>query len=441
MALLYYYFLIKMKNYIVILSITMVFGVSAVFAQAPVADFSMNAERCQGQEITFTSISTPPDSITKEFWDFGTGNPEDTASGTVVKFAYLGAGNKTISLTVTDRAGMTHTDSSIIFIDPTPVPAILYDIPCMPDNVTFIDNSTLSNGSIENYNWNIKSVNDDSAIFTYTQALTADTHNITLTVTSNKGCMASITETFDYGDKPDVTFNPTGPRKVCQGEAIKLTASGGASYMWSDSTTGPSKNVISGGWYTVTAFRGNNCNDVDSIQVIRVAKPTADAGEDQTITIGQKAILAGSGGTNYTWSPPETVDDEFSPNTTATPTTSTTYILSVSDANGCSATDSVRITVVLTTSVPVHNMITPNGDGYNDKWDLSALPNIETADIHVFNRWGWEVYKSEAYKHDWQGTFNNEPLPDGTYIYVIQFANPNQETLKGALEILRNTQK
>jgi hypothetical protein len=51
-------------------------------------------------------------------------------------------------------------------------------------------------------------------------------------------------------------------------------------------------------------------------------------------------------------------------------------------------------------------------------------------------------FKSEEnYKHNWQGTFNNEPLTDGTYIYIIHFANESQTPLKGALEIVRNIQK
>jgi gliding motility-associated-like protein len=195
------------------------------------------------------------------------------------------------------------------------------------------------------------------------------------------------------------------------------------------------------GFYVVTGYEGNECSVTDSVQVLYVPKPIASAGDDVSLKLGEKTTLQGSGGLAQLWSPTDFLSDPFDANTDASPNSTTQYVLTVVDQNGCTDKDSMTITVDTETTVPIHNMITPNGDGYNDKWDLSNVPQIENSSIHVFNRWGWEVFKSEDYKHDWQGTFNNEQLPDGSYVYVIQFENSNFETLRGVLEILSNTQK
>jgi gliding motility-associated-like protein len=65
------------------------------------------------------------------------------------------------------------------------------------------------------------------------------------------------------------------------------------------------------------------------------------------------------------------------------------------------------------------NAFSPNGDGVNDVFEIPCAQG--DVDFQVFNRWGIEVYRNDHYANDWNGTYNNAPLPDGTYFYVVKY--------------------
>jgi gliding motility-associated-like protein len=71
------------------------------------------------------------------------------------------------------------------------------------------------------------------------------------------------------------------------------------------------------------------------------APPVADAGNNATICVGQQTTLVGSGGGTYNWQP----GNQSGANVVVTPAVSTTYTLTVTDANGCTGTDQVTVTV------------------------------------------------------------------------------------------------
>ncbi|WP_316841718.1 gliding motility-associated C-terminal domain-containing protein [Pedobacter gandavensis] len=63
----------------------------------------------------------------------------------------------------------------------------------------------------------------------------------------------------------------------------------------------------------------------------------------------------------------------------------------------------------------IPNIITPNGDGNNDTFKIKGLENYSGTQVTIFNRWGNEVYRSDNYNNDWDGSQLNE----GTYYYLI----------------------
>ena len=77
----------------------------------------------------------------------------------------------------------------------------------------------------------------------------------------------------------------------------------------------------------------------------------------------------------------------------------------------------------------------PNGDGVNDTWVLRNLEFYPGARVSVFNRWGNRVFQVTDYQHDWQGTFNDNPLPDGSYFFTVE--TREGETLAGYIELRR----
>lgn len=83
---------------------------------------------------------------------------------------------------------------------------------------------------------------------------------------------------------------------------------------------------------------------------------------------------------------------------------------------------------------------TPNGDGINDTWHIDNIASYPNAEIHLYNRWGREVFVSLGnYQNDWNGTFKNysEPVPDGSYAYTIDLDGDGQYDLSGWVYITR----
>ncbi len=74
-------------------------------------------------------------------------------------------------------------------------------------------------------------------------------------------------------------------------------------------------------------------------------------------------------------------------------------------------------------SIP--NGLSPNGDGFNDTWELS---NLDIKQVKIYNRYGTEIYSKRNYKNEWDGTSKGNKLPSGTYYYVIWFTNNSSKT-------------
>jgi|GEM_PF-1284963 len=90
----------------------------------------------------------------------------------------------------------------------------------------------------------------------------------------------------------------------------------------------------------------------------------------------------------------------------------------------------------------IPNGITPNEDGINDALIFDNLRNnpedYPDNDIVIFNRWGDVVYKMDGYDNNWKGTnMNGQPLPDGTYYYILRLNISEGEIFRGDVTIIR----
>jgi len=82
----------------------------------------------------------------------------------------------------------------------------------------------------------------------------------------------------------------------------------------------------------------------------------------------------------------------------------------------------------------VYNGFSPNNDNINDFFVIEGLEDTDTEEISIFNRWGNLVFFTKDYQNDWNGTWNGEDLPDGTYFYVIQVSG---ESYEGFIQLQR----
>ncbi|MEK7253822.1 MAG: gliding motility-associated C-terminal domain-containing protein, partial [Bacteroidota bacterium] len=93
-------------------------------------------------------------------------------------------------------------------------------------------------------------------------------------------------------------------------------------------------------------------------------------------------------------------------------------------------------------SVPVDscfvpNTITPNGDGFNDTFIVPCVASYPGSRCTIFNRWFDPVFESDDYQNDWGGTYEGQPVPVGTYFFVIHLNNTEGTILEGYLVVYR----
>jgi len=72
-------------------------------------------------------------------------------------------------------------------------------------------------------------------------------------------------------------------------------------------------------------------------------------------------------------------------------------------------------------SVFIPNVITPNGDGINDRFELILQPNYKAV-VEVYSRWGNLVYKSNNYQNNYLPT----ELSDGVYAFWVRIYDGNR---------------
>ena len=82
----------------------------------------------------------------------------------------------------------------------------------------------------------------------------------------------------------------------------------------------------------------------------------------------------------------------------------------------------------------IPEVITPNGDEYNERFVIVGIGNFPNNSLHIFNRWGNTVYKMKNYDNSWEGygnvngQFSHNRLPPGTYYYVLNIGGGKKLT-------------
>ncbi|MFN0204186.1 MAG: SBBP repeat-containing protein, partial [Bacteroidia bacterium] len=139
---------------------------------------------------------------------------------------------------------------------------------------------------------------------------------------------------------------------ICDGAEVTLYSLGGVTFSWFPATylsnasiQNPIAHPPSPIAYTLTAVNEIGCVSSDVVNIGVQTLPTANAGANQTMCVGQSVSLSGSGGLTYSWFPTTGLSSGNNPNPTASPSNSTSYLLTVFDDLGCHDHDTVSVTV------------------------------------------------------------------------------------------------
>lgn len=263
------------------------------------------------------------------------------------------------------------------------------------------------------------------------------------------GCSSDPMTTYVQIDASPTGINAGNSGVACVGGSVNLTATGifGATYNWtgpngfSSTDQNPVLNNVSladAGTYFVEVTVGD-CISAALETVVSINEgPTVVAMDDIEVLQGETAQLLATGAISYNWTPtdylsnPSTANPIFGP----APAGVYTYTVTGYDANLCSGTDEMNVTVIPNENLEIVDLITPNGDGVNETWVVTYLENLKDGyTIRMYARGGIQIFETDNYNNDWDGTLDGEALPDGTYWYVIKAVNG--PTFKGAVTIKR----
>lgn len=206
---------------------------------------------------------------------------------------------------------------------------------------------------------------------------------------------------------------------ICENNSIILDAENGFfSYTWNTNPTQTSQtiSVSNSGIFTVTLENASGCFKTKTFTVIGSEIATIenieinDFAENNTATI----LVSGNGSYEYSLNGLDYQDTAIFENLD-----SGEYTVYVNDKNSCGlVTKSFYI-------LDYPKFFTPNGDGYNDTWQIKNLikQDLQDSAIYIFDRYGKLIKQISPLSEGWNGTYNSNLLPSGDYWFVLKKKN------------------
>ncbi len=361
----------------------------------------------------------------------------------------VGAGTAVISYTATNNS-CTSTVTKNITVNPLTIissaPAAVL-AQCVGTAASIKVTATGINLSYQWYQDGSAITGANTSTYGNNNLTTAASGNYTVIVSGGCGMITSDPSVWTVNPLP-VVGSITGTLQICTGASNQLANSltGG---VWTtsnvavatvNSSTGLVKGVSTGTaviTYTVTSASG--CISSAGATVTVVPTPTVTASSSVAhISKGLNVQLqAATTGTiaSYNWTPPANLNNAVIANPVARVTDNTTYVVTVTSTQGCTAKDSVSVTAVEDLYVEPTNVFTPNGDGINDRFVIRNLDQYPVNNLQVFDRSGRLLYEKANYANDWDGSVNGKILAKDTYFYILTVKG--QVVKKGTVTLVR----
>ncbi|MFK7809486.1 MAG: HYR domain-containing protein [Saprospiraceae bacterium] len=379
------------------------------------------------------------------------------------------------SLSVTTAEGCIATDAIEITVNPAPDVSIEGDAVSCDGDVSLTALTALGSEPVTNWEW------------TGPCGFTSDLENIELTGLSDD-CAGTYTVTATTSEECSITESIPVTIALLESPALTMAcdsilcisencfllgtdyATGPDSYHWLSSANGGLPNETNQSsieisptetgdftyqyWVTVDGCE----TDTASITLSIVDRP--EVNDDQYVTDYQSTIEIATI-TDNDIIIDQLADDvnvySLPSNGTLSSTPEGTYLYTPNDGfigsdfflyricYNCDASECdtarVDIRVDFTGDCEVPNIITPNGDGFNDALEISCLTtgDYPESELLVMNQWGDKVFQASPYENDWEGTLNGKEgkgLPDATYYFIFK-ESPDAPAMKGYIMIHR----
>ena len=273
--------------------------------------------------------------------------------------------------------------------------------------------------------------------------------NYLLEITTDDGCILNFE--YEITQPEEIQLSVDVQSVACDdGELgqISINATGGIpTYSYSFDGIGFSTEPnfdLPSGTYEITVLDENECEQSLTNVVIEAPEeflleiiPSAE-----TIELGETVelqLMSNRPLNNATiaWTPPELLDCGNCIEVEGSIFETTTFQVQATE-DGCTEETSILIRVKKSREVFVPNVFSPNGDGFNDEFEIFEGIGVEAVlSFKVFNRWGAVVFDDAT--QGWNGDFQNQPMQSGVYVWMaeVQFLDGVVELYRGDVTLVR----
>ncbi|HEX9150567.1 MAG TPA: choice-of-anchor L domain-containing protein [Flavobacterium sp.] len=229
------------------------------------------------------------------------------------------------------------------------------------------------------------------------------------------------------------TFNPANFQQehasLCNGSSVNLVVNAGFSgYLWNTGATTNSITVSAPGTYFVKVTNSNGCTATKNFDVTASGIATITAATINDFDgSGNSVLIEYTGAGTYEFS----LDGSFFQDAPLfNAVAAGDYLVYARDKNGCGLSNPFQIYVL-----DYPRYFTPNGDGYNDFWEIKNLNLLPKSTITIFDRYGKLLKELSSTSSGWNGNFNGYELPADDYWFHLTF--DNGRIIKGHFSLKR----
>ena len=384
--------------------------------------------------------------------------PGGSINGTGSSYLITGlTANSTFTYTVTNDDGCTSPSSTQATLIPAPASPTAPVIGNITQPTCAVPEGSVELSGLPNDGQWIVTVNPGGTTLngSGTTGIVTDlvSGNYTFTVTNEYGCTSSVSANATLNSIPappsipnaTVLLQPTCTEPT---GTIEVNSPIGANMQYSiDGLTYQSFTTFTGlnpGTYTISVLdNSTGCSTVGVTDLTIEGVPSPEAisvDPDLTITLGESTQLTATGNGTISW------DNGQNGNTiTVNPTANTTYCATLTDANGCTDTDCISVTVdspaMVCGELFIPTAFSPNGDNTNSSFGVSIhVDCVESLDLKVYDRWGELIFQSSDPSLRWDGTFRSKELDPAVFTYVVRIKTTEmtqEQTFKGNVTLMK----
>ncbi len=394
-----------------------------------------NQKTCFPTPIQFDDSSTSFGTILHWYWDFGDGTTLDQQTPPPHNYPAPGIYNVKLNI-LANNGCLSDTFMHKIVIGSIPKAGFAFPAAvCTVQPTLFTDRSTVEFGTINEWDWTLNP--GGSLQNTYgglAQTFAEGPEQISLVTRTVEGCVSDpYSINFNVYPKPAATASFVDA--ACYGAPLSFSAQNINTavrsmnqWVWDfgDSSQGNGDPVShlypAGGSYhpSVYGISNEGCHSDTAIGNTIIYQSIADAGRDTVITLGQSLQLQGGGGTAYRWFPAEGLSDPGISDPVTVIRSDISYTLEASTSFGCPTYDTIHIKTYVGPDIYVPNGFTPDHNGRNDRFHPVMVGITRLFYFQVYNRYGQLIYHSENDGDGWDGNFQGQAQPAGTYVWMIK---------------------